>query len=116
MVHEGGYEVPGPSFQEGLGLVFLELGILIKPGYPMVPSYPERLLLGLIHNRYNDSAPWVSTLYEHSMVGGEEPFRPNGLGIGNGSGERGCFKALTPKVRSPEHCTVHAGTAHLRST
>ena len=72
MVHEGGYEVPGPSFKEGLGLVFLELGVLIEPRYPMVPSYPERLLRGVIHNRYNDSAPWDSTrLFVLHQVGME---------------------------------------------
>jgi hypothetical protein len=62
VVHEGGYEVPGPFFEKGLGLVFLELGVLIEPGYPMVPSYPERLLRGLIHKGYNDWERCNSTL------------------------------------------------------
>jgi hypothetical protein len=56
VIHEGGYKVPGASFKEGLGLVFLELGILVKPTDPVIPGHSLGHLLGVIHKGYNDSA------------------------------------------------------------
>lgn len=64
MVHEGGYEVPGSSFEEGLGFVLLELGILIKPRDPVIPGYPWCPRGGVIHMGYNEYPGGISTRCE----------------------------------------------------